>query len=584
MNKHTHWPAVILLEGLCSLNPAHAVSVNTTYIYDALNRLTAVQYSNGESVSYSYDAAGNITQTVVSNPAPAPAPAPTPAPTPTPAPAPAPAPTTGASSSPETLIPSIALWPTLPDDDIDGVPGQVENVVLGPNGQLGDGNGDGVPDSEQQAVTSVPLQNKDGTNVFVTLTIDPDVLAPTAQLRQVEQWSLPTDFPDNIAMPFDLIAFSAENIPVGGLVNFPIYVNGNIPVNGYFKQNAVGAWVNIATAIQTVGTKTRIDFAIRDGGEFDADGIANGTIVDPGGPGFKAEISVCARVQNPLPDFAIKIDPALLVGGVELLLQQVKDVFTAISPSIVMELRDTGKLAITYENTVYPVLPIKLEKASTNEPEGVSFTQDGQVKIVTQDHWIVYFAAGVEDMQSLQQSLRDFNLTISDFNHTDGHLLVAASDSSGQTNSVLPCISARPDILTEPAMLASSPGLYLQPYLENEVANVTVAYHVFTDSKGELRQQAMLPTPADWVSLRNVLEKEGFTAVALQTDGIITATDGNGVVHKAIMSYQVTPSDSSADRVSFDPSVGDINEDGQTDLNVIYPSGDQQVLILFIEP
>ena len=42
---------------------------------------------------------------------------------------------------------------------------------------------------------------------------------------------------------------------------------------------------NIATNIVSVGGKTRIDFAIIDGGAFDADGIANGIIVDPGAIG-----------------------------------------------------------------------------------------------------------------------------------------------------------------------------------------------------------------------------------------------------------------------------------------------------------
>ena len=37
-----------------------------------------------------------------------------------------------------------------------------------------------------------------------------------------------------------------------------------------------------------VGDKLRLDFVIRDGGVFDADGLANGVIVDPGAPGHMA--------------------------------------------------------------------------------------------------------------------------------------------------------------------------------------------------------------------------------------------------------------------------------------------------------
>jgi hypothetical protein len=62
-------------------------------------------------------------------------------------------------------------------------------------------------------------------------------------------------------------------------------VDSSVNFNGYWKQDSEGIWCNIATAIVTVGDKTRIDFAITDGGEFDADGVANGVIVDPGAVG-----------------------------------------------------------------------------------------------------------------------------------------------------------------------------------------------------------------------------------------------------------------------------------------------------------
>lgn len=41
---------------------AQAASVTATYGYDAIGRLTAVQYSNGQQAGYSYDAAGNLVQ------------------------------------------------------------------------------------------------------------------------------------------------------------------------------------------------------------------------------------------------------------------------------------------------------------------------------------------------------------------------------------------------------------------------------------------------------------------------------------------------------------------------------------------
>ena len=41
-------------------------SAATTYTYDTLGRLSSVTYDNGKTIVYTYDAAGNRTQVVIS--------------------------------------------------------------------------------------------------------------------------------------------------------------------------------------------------------------------------------------------------------------------------------------------------------------------------------------------------------------------------------------------------------------------------------------------------------------------------------------------------------------------------------------
>ena len=53
-------------------------------------------------------------------------------------------------------------------------------------------------------------------------------------------------------------------------------------MNGYYKKNG-STWTNIAS-VTTVGNKSKITFSLTDGGLYDADGVANGIIKDPGGP------------------------------------------------------------------------------------------------------------------------------------------------------------------------------------------------------------------------------------------------------------------------------------------------------------
>jgi hypothetical protein len=209
----------------------------------------------------------------------------------------------------EPDIPDEAEWDTLPDDDGDGIPEQVEDFVPSPHGGSdGDGNGDGVRDKDQRSVASTPFrntdkvtENPDAPHTFITLEVSSDDNSdPTterAAIQQTVQRDAPNDKPGDIDMPLGLIDFTVTSRNVGQMESFSLFVDNDIRLNGYYKQNAEGQWVNIANNIEHVGNKIRIDFNIRDGGEFDEDGEANGVIVDPGALGYQAPAPVTADDQ-----------------------------------------------------------------------------------------------------------------------------------------------------------------------------------------------------------------------------------------------------------------------------------------------
>ena len=178
----------------------------------------------------------------------------------------------------------------------------------------GDGNGDGVVDSQQSSVTSVAFLDTptaiskpaNASQVYVSLVADSkngkiDTDAGTATLQNVKQLDAPAKLPAELKMPLGLISFeavvgSSGTAGVGVTETFSLYVearkeaDGSLWTNGYWKQDANKTWVNLASApyggaIVEEGGKLRLDFKITDGGQFDADGKVDGIITDPGAVG-----------------------------------------------------------------------------------------------------------------------------------------------------------------------------------------------------------------------------------------------------------------------------------------------------------
>jgi hypothetical protein len=244
--------------------------------------------------------------------------------------------------------PDPAPTPTL---DNDGVPDAQENATPGlpsANGTVavaGDGNGDGIADSQQSAVTSVPFlstmtaQSNPGAALPVYITLvagsndgkvdTTDRTAPA--LSDVRQLDAPTDLPSNIKMPLGMISFSSTVglsgvTGVGMSETFSLYVDPSLGANAYLKQDATGTWVNLASSeyggkVVSEGGKTRLDFQIKDGGEFDEDHTINGVIVDPGAVGFSTAVSNDSD-RDQFPD-TLEVANGLTVGVKD------NDVFTS---------------------------------------------------------------------------------------------------------------------------------------------------------------------------------------------------------------------------------------------------------------
>ncbi|HYG83253.1 MAG TPA: Ig-like domain-containing protein [Verrucomicrobiae bacterium] len=169
--------------------------------------------------------------------------------------------------------------------DTDTAPAAVEDGA--PNG--GDGNDDGILDSEQGNVTSIPNPITGG---YTTLEIIGNSCPLTRHFTTVAQSSLPKS-DDGRTYPIGLFDYSFDCYTAGEQATVKIFLNKlyDTSVWEWRKYNSVTQQFStmqpiVGYAAPTIGTTavTTVTYTVVEGGELDEDAAANGTFTDPNGP------------------------------------------------------------------------------------------------------------------------------------------------------------------------------------------------------------------------------------------------------------------------------------------------------------
>lgn len=174
-----------------------------------------------------------------------------------------------------------------PEDDNDGVEVEVEQEA--PNS--GDANDDGTPDSLQPKVTALksPVSND-----YVVL--ESSTCAANTAVSLAKEATETSQDDDNYQYPAGLLNFTLTGCSVGGNETITQYYYGDydlskLALRKYNSTTHTYTTINDAVLTQvTVGGKKAVKavYVVTDGGILDADGSANGTIVDPAGLGVIA--------------------------------------------------------------------------------------------------------------------------------------------------------------------------------------------------------------------------------------------------------------------------------------------------------
>jgi hypothetical protein len=97
--------------------------------------------------------------------------------------------------------------------------------------------------------------------------------------------------PPGVSLPHGMFSFNLAVPNPGDTATITITLPSNLPANTQYWKCINGQWVDCTSLLGSNDGDNILTLTITDGGLGDADGIANGTIVDPGGP----------AIPNPAP-------------------------------------------------------------------------------------------------------------------------------------------------------------------------------------------------------------------------------------------------------------------------------------------
>lgn len=159
-------------------------------------------------------------------------------------------------------------------NDSDGVASNMEARAA--NG--GDGNFDAIADSLQADVAS--MRAAVGGEM---VTIE----AAGLQLRNVRAMQPSAELASRHSLPMGLFGFEVHGVARGGAAAVRLVLPEGYETNTYIKQDSTGAFgrFDFDGTTGAVFNGNVVTLHLVDGGRGDADGVANGVITDPGGPG-----------------------------------------------------------------------------------------------------------------------------------------------------------------------------------------------------------------------------------------------------------------------------------------------------------
>ncbi|MGB4499222.1 MAG: choice-of-anchor U domain-containing protein [Methylococcaceae bacterium] len=146
----------------------------------------------------------------------------------------------------------------------------------------GDGNGDGMPDAQQENVTSIKAESDGAWFTIAANSEDSEMVS----VQNVVLTPIPTMELPPLPTGYDFasknsVSFTLNNLAPGATVPVSLFFDDpTAKINGYAKLINDNWELVPAMVIHSAG-RTQLEFSLTDGGLFDEDGMVNGSILDP---------------------------------------------------------------------------------------------------------------------------------------------------------------------------------------------------------------------------------------------------------------------------------------------------------------
>jgi len=154
-----------------------------------------------------------------------------------------------------------------------------------------DAAGDGIFDRTFTAgSTLAAVQTDTGTGTaFVTTS--------HGVVEGLEAVPLPSDPPPGVCFPHGLFSFNVTEIKPGDTITLTIDLPEPVPTGARWWKHGNGEWFSLPN--ETDNGDNLMTIVLTDGGLGDADGVADGVITDPGGPGIRQQQAPTAGAAYP---------------------------------------------------------------------------------------------------------------------------------------------------------------------------------------------------------------------------------------------------------------------------------------------